>query len=226
MVASIPECRFALACPSFHGNEGNHQQQNTWDFGAGKGCPGSVAKLFIPTFTHSCPWICANSQDVLMEHLFSISMLLPTALHVLLHLQDLQDSSVQGPQISPFFFFWSKIPTVSLLFRRQMDLQLSEQNTQGHMKCKYCSGCLWPWFNPHSSFLWLLPLWLARSHIRCIPKFAFSPPVIAFLFAFLLLASPCYCFQKHSQEVPFLISLESHPPSSFLSPRRAHPVLK
>lgn len=42
-------------------------------------------------------------------------------------------------------------------------------------------------FNPHGYFLWLLPLWLARGHIMCIPKFAFSPLVIAFLFAFFLL---------------------------------------
>lgn len=168
-----------------------------WDFGVGKGCPGSMTKVFFPTFSHSCPWICANSCSVLIEHLLSISMLLPTAHHILLHLQDLKDSSVQGLQLAPFFS--QKFP-VSLLFRRRMDLLLSEQ---GHVKWEYCSGCLYTWFNPHGSFLWLLPLWLARSHIRCIPKFALSPPVIAFLFAFLLLASPCNCIHIRSREVPF-----------------------
>lgn len=39
-----------------------------------------------------------------MEHLLCISMLLPTAHHILLHLQDLKDSSVQGLLLSPFFF--------------------------------------------------------------------------------------------------------------------------
>lgn len=74
-----------------------------WDFVVGKGCPGSVTKVFIPTFTHSCPWIWEKSRIVLMEHLLCISMLLPTAHHILLHLQDLKDSSVQGLLLSPFF---------------------------------------------------------------------------------------------------------------------------
>lgn len=74
-----------------------------WDSALGNGCPGSVTNVFIPTFIHSCPWIWANSQSILMEHLLSISMLLPTAYHILLHLQDFPDSSVQGLQLSPFF---------------------------------------------------------------------------------------------------------------------------
>lgn len=44
------------------------------------------------------------------------------------HLQDLKDSSVQGLQLPPFFS--QKFPLFSLLFRRQMDLLLSEQNTE------------------------------------------------------------------------------------------------
>lgn len=70
--------------------------------------------------------------------------------HILLHLQDLKDSSVQGLLLSPFFF-GQKFPLSASCLGGKWICSSGKKTTQGHVKWKYCSGCLRLWFNPHGS---------------------------------------------------------------------------